>query len=216
MPTPTAEDTTTPSDPLGSSAQSPVAAPKPGQPAATKQPETQTSIDPWTAPVEPSAEAKATESEVMAASLAGLEGDAWGGSAFGQDMSQPMAGAVPIGEAADPSAKGNSTAGAQPVGKATDTLAKGRPIGEAAPAQDMSVQAAQGEHSCYSPLYARLANNLPVGVNVASGLMLSSLVYCCLRVQQWSTYRGLRFFMPGNQLAFSSKHVSGVDLQTQL
>lgn len=146
MPTPTAEDTITPSDPWGSPTQSSVAAPKSSQPATTKQPETPASIDPWAAPVEPSAEVKATERGVMAASLAGLEGDAWGGSAFGQDMGQPMAGAEPTGKAADTSAKGKSMAGAQPMGKASDTLAKGRPTGEAASAQDMSFQAAQGEH----------------------------------------------------------------------
>lgn len=154
MPTPTAEDTVTPSDRWGLSTQSPVAAPKSSQPATTKQPETQASIDPWAAPIEPSAEVKATESEVMAASLAGLEGDAWGGSAFGQDMGQPMAGAEPTGKVADTSAKGKPMAGAQPMGKATDTLAKGRPIGGAGPAQDMSFQAAQGEHLLYWPLHA--------------------------------------------------------------
>ena len=155
MPTPTAEDTLTPSDPWGSSTQSPVAAPKSGQPAtAPKQPATQASIDPWAAPVEPSAEVKATESEVMAASLAGLEGDAWGGSAFGQDMGQPMAGAQPIGKAADASAKGKAMGGVQPMGKATVTPAVGKPIGQAEPAQDMNFKTGQGELCCYWPLHA--------------------------------------------------------------
>lgn len=166
MPNPTSEDTVAPNDPWGSSTQSPMATPKSGQPAATKQPETQGSIDPWAASVEPSAEVRATESEVMAASLAGLGGDAWGGSAFGQDMGQPMAGAEPVGKAADSSAKGTLMAGAQPVGKVTETLAKGRSVGEAAPVLDMSSQAAQGEYFCYWPLSASLANIQPICVSL--------------------------------------------------
>ena len=158
MLTPTAEDTPTPSDPWGSSTQSPMTAPKLGQPAtapklgqpatAPKQPATQASIDPWAAPVEPSADVKATESEVMAASLAGLEGDAWGGSAFGQDMGEPMAGAEPVGKAAGASAKGKSIGGVEPMGKATVTSAMGKPIGLAEPAQDMNLKATQGELFC--------------------------------------------------------------------
>lgn len=95
------------------------------QPAIAKQPETQPSIDAWATPVEPSAEVKATEKEVLASSLAGLDGDAWGGSSFGPDMGQPMGAAEPTGKAADSSAKGKPMAGAQPVGKSADTNLKG-------------------------------------------------------------------------------------------
>lgn len=145
----------TPTDPQGSSAQVPAAAPKSSQPATFKQPEKQPSIDPWAAPVEPSAEVKATESEVMAASLAGLEGDAWGGNTFGQERGQPMAEAEPIGLA-----KGKAMAGEEPMGKAMDSSTKGTPSGEAGVAQNTSFNAAQGEHCCYRLLHARLANNL--------------------------------------------------------
>ena len=149
MPTPAAEDTS-PSDPWGSSTQSPTAS-KSAHPATSKQPETQPSIDAWATPVEPSPEVKATESEVLAASLAGLEGDAWGGSTFGQDRGQPMAAVEPIGRAADALAKGKPMAGAEPVGEATDTMAKGRPIGEAEPSNHLSSVATPGEQFWCQP-----------------------------------------------------------------
>lgn len=131
----------TPTDPQGSFGQPPTTAPKSSQPVTSRQPEKQPSIDPWAAPVEPSAEVKATESEVMAASFAGLEGDAWGGNAFGQDRGQPEAEAEPIGLA-----KGKAMAGEEPMGKAMDSSTKGSPTGGAALTQNMSVNAAQGEH----------------------------------------------------------------------
>ena len=105
MPTPTVEEDT-PIDPKGTSPQPPTASF--AEPAVAKQPETQPSIDAWATPVEPSAETKATEKEVLASSLAGLDGDAWGGSSFGPDMGQPMGAAEPTGKAADTSAKGKS------------------------------------------------------------------------------------------------------------
>lgn len=148
----------TPTDPQGSPRQAPTNGPKLSQPATSKQPEKQPSLDPWAAPVEPSAEVKATESEVMAASFAGLEGDAWGGNTFGQERGQPKAEAEPIGLA-----KGKAMAGEEPMGKAADSATMGGPTGGgAASPQNMSSNATQGEPCCYRLLHARLADNLVV------------------------------------------------------
>lgn len=134
MPTPTAEDAT-PSDPWGSSTLSPTAPTSPQAAPASKQPQTQPSIDAWAAPVEPSAEGKAVESEVLAAGIAGLDGDAWGRSSFGQDRLAQMGIADPTGKAADTLPKG------------TPMAAKGGPTGAADPTQGVSPKATQGEHS---------------------------------------------------------------------
>ena len=149
MPTPTPEDTT-PSDPWASSTQSPTAPTSAQTPTASKQLQTQPSIDPWAAPVEPSAEgkAKAVENEVLAASIAGLDGDAWGGSSFGQDRLVQLGIAEPTGKAANAVAKGTPMAAAGALGKATDAVAKGGMTGEAEPAKGVSPEASQGgEHS---------------------------------------------------------------------
>lgn len=143
MPTPTPEDTV-PSDPWGSSTQSPTA---PQAATASKQPQTQPSIDAWDAPVEPSAEGKAVENEVLAASIAGLDGDAWGGSTFGQDRLAQMGIAEPTGKAANTLPKGKPMAAAGPVGKAAEAVAMGAPAGEAEPEKGLSPNTGQGELS---------------------------------------------------------------------
>lgn len=142
MPTPTIEEDPTPSDPWASLSQSP-AAPKSGLPASSKQPQTQPSIDAWAAPVEPSHEVKTAENNVLAASLAGLDGDAWGGSSFGPNMGPAMTGAEPIGKAegttskvmpkAEPTGKVISAMGmplAALIGKADGVTSKGMPMGQ--------------------------------------------------------------------------------------
>lgn len=146
MPTPAPEDTT-PSDPWGSSTQSPTAPISAQAATASKQPQTQPSIDPWAAPVEPSAEGKAVESEVLAASIAGLDGDAWGGSTFGQDRLVQMGIAEPTGKAPNSLPKGKPMAATGPVGKAAEAVAKGVPAGGAAPGKGVSPMAGQGELS---------------------------------------------------------------------
>ena len=161
----------TPTDPQGSPRQVPTTAAKSSQPAISKQPEKQPSMDPWAAPVEPSAEVKAAESEVMAASFAGLEGDAWGSNTFGQERGQPKAEAEPIGLA-----KGKAMAGEEPMGKATDSPT----TGGAALAQNMSSNAAQGEQHCYRLLHARLGNTLFICNKLAS-----SIVALCLTLQRF-------------------------------
>ena len=50
----------------------------------------QRSNDPWATPVEPPAEVKAVENELLSATLAGLGGDAWGGNSFGPEMGKPL------------------------------------------------------------------------------------------------------------------------------
>ena len=92
--------------------------------ATTKQPETQPSIDAWATPVEPSTEVKAAESAVLASSLAGLDGDAWGGSSFGPDMGLPMSQAPPGKSTAEPVPMGKPKGMAEPALKAPAELAK--------------------------------------------------------------------------------------------
>ncbi|KAL0018090.1 hypothetical protein WJX79_006558, partial [Trebouxia sp. C0005] len=59
-------------------------------PAPAQQVSKQRSNDPWATPVEPPAEVKAAENELLSATLAGLGGDAWGGNSFGPEMGKPL------------------------------------------------------------------------------------------------------------------------------
>ena len=117
---PSMVDDDSPSDLQAPLTQAPAAADL-SQRAAAKQPEAQPSIDAWAAPVEPSAEVKAAENEVLAASLAGLDGDMWGGSTFGQDKGQSAAAAEPVGKTGLMSAKGRPMAETEPIRKASET-----------------------------------------------------------------------------------------------
>ena len=100
MPTPTTDDTTSTGDfraPPTSTTLTPACTPVSGttQPfkptlsstGPTKQAQKVRSNDPWATPVEP----PVAEVELLSATLAGLGGDAWGGSSFGPDMGKPMA-----------------------------------------------------------------------------------------------------------------------------
>jgi hypothetical protein len=58
--------------------------------APARQVSKQRSNDPWATPVEPPAEVKAAENELLSATLAGLGGDAWGGNSFGPEMGKPL------------------------------------------------------------------------------------------------------------------------------
>ncbi len=90
-PTPTATtaqpSTTTP----GVAAQPAKAAATPSADSAPgQQVSKQRSNDPWATPVEPPAQVKAAENELLSATLAGLGGDAWGGNSFGPEMGKPL------------------------------------------------------------------------------------------------------------------------------
>lgn len=58
--------------------------------APAQQVSKQRSNDPWATPVEPPAQVKAAENELLSATLAGLGGDAWGGNSFGPEMGKPL------------------------------------------------------------------------------------------------------------------------------
>lgn len=104
MPAPTLDDDPSDQDifaplPTATAAQpSTIAAAQPAKAAAAPSAESvparqvskQRSNDPWATPVEPPAEVKAAENELLSVTLAGLGGDAWGGNSFGPEMGKPL------------------------------------------------------------------------------------------------------------------------------
>ncbi|KAL0054820.1 hypothetical protein WJX82_002841 [Trebouxia sp. C0006] len=87
-PTPTAT-TAQPSTTTAGSVAKAAATPS-AESAPAQQVSKQRSNDPWATPVEPPAEVKAAENELLSATLAGLGGDAWGGNNFGPEMGKPL------------------------------------------------------------------------------------------------------------------------------
>ena len=90
-PTPTATAAQPSTTTVGVAAQPAKAAATPSADSApAQQVGKRRSNDPWAAPVEPPAEVKAAENELLSATLAGLGGDAWGSNSFGPEMGKPL------------------------------------------------------------------------------------------------------------------------------
>ena len=91
-PSPTATAAQPSTTTAGVTAQPAKAAATPGAESALPAPQVskQRSNDPWATPVEPPAQVKAAENELLSATLAGLGGDAWGGNSFGPEMGKPL------------------------------------------------------------------------------------------------------------------------------